>query len=264
MQLNNLVPGWIVKDELSHLRTAVLAALLTFLTIWVVNQADTRWYYRDEWPADPASDLVSTAVPKYAKAYQFTGEDICFSNRLPIWEKHLAPYKGKPGLHYLEIGVAEGRSALWVLENILTHPTSRMTAIDPWADDITASMKERWLANVTVSGFADKVTTIVGYSQEELRKMPLNSVDIVYIDGDHMAGAVMEDAILSMRLVKEGGLIIFDDYLMMPERAAGSRPKIAIDLWSIFYGDNFDIIYKGYIFIVRKKAANDDKDKVTR
>lgn len=36
--------------------------------------------------------------------------------------------------------------------------------------------------------------------------------DIIYIDGNHEPEYVMEDAVLSFRKLKEGGIMIFDDY----------------------------------------------------
>jgi hypothetical protein len=53
-----------------------------------------------------------------------------FSEHIPIWTKILSRYAGQPGIQALEIGSLEGRSACWLLENILTHPTARLTAID--------------------------------------------------------------------------------------------------------------------------------------
>ena len=61
---------------------------------------------------------LPTVTEYYLKNYKFTTD--WFTNRIPLWEKILAPLKGKQGIHYLEIGVFEGRSAIWMLENILT------------------------------------------------------------------------------------------------------------------------------------------------
>ena len=43
---------------------------------------------------------------------------------------HFAPYRGRPGLRYLEVGVFEGRSLLWMIDQVLTHPSSQATGID--------------------------------------------------------------------------------------------------------------------------------------
>ena len=86
--------------------------------------------------------------------------------------------KGKPSINYLEIGVFEGRSAIWMLENILTASTAKMTCMDIFP----GQLQGKFLANLRISGFYENVTVIKGRSQVELRYLPLNSFDIVYID----------------------------------------------------------------------------------
>jgi hypothetical protein len=56
-----------------------------------------------------------------------------FSTNIPVWENVLKKFKGKPGLSFLEIGCFEGRSTLWLLTNILTHPTSKITVMDTFS-----------------------------------------------------------------------------------------------------------------------------------
>ena len=67
---------------------------------------------------------------------QFTHD--WFSHNIPNWALWLADFKYKPGLRGLEIGSLEGRSAVWLLKNILTHETSSLDCCDlcesPWID----------------------------------------------------------------------------------------------------------------------------------
>lgn len=178
--------------------------------------------------------------PQTENKYNFSAD--LFSPNIPIWEKFLTSYKGKPNLHYLEVGVFEGRSVIWMLENILTHPTTRITCIDIFPRNV----KEIFLGNITKSGFKDKVTTIVGPSQTELRNLPVNTFDIIYIDGSHTADDVLADAILSWPLLKNDGLIILDDYTLWNELyPAELTPMVAIDA--------FITTYRNYIKIVHRK-----------
>ncbi len=39
----------------------------------------------------------------------------------------------RPGLRFLEIGCFEGRATVWMLTNVLTHPTCRIDVIDTFA-----------------------------------------------------------------------------------------------------------------------------------
>lgn len=192
----------------------------------------------------------TTAAMVYRKEYEFTGD--YFTVHLPCWKEVLDPYKGKSNVNYLEIGVYEGGSLLWMLENILTADTARATAIDIFA----GSYKDTYFKNVELSGFADKVTTIAQASQIALRGLPLESFDLIYIDGSHFKNDVLEDAVLSWRLLKKGGLMIFDDYReadacdQMPGKFR--CPKMAIDPFVQCFEAQCEVIHNEWQLIIRK------------
>src|SRR6476660_10129377 len=75
----------------------------------------------------PAALFAAEGTKAYNKQYTFTVNT--FTDKISAWTKLLSEFKGKPGINYLEIGTFEGRSALWMLENILTHPTATLTMI---------------------------------------------------------------------------------------------------------------------------------------
>ncbi|MGH7791972.1 MAG: class I SAM-dependent methyltransferase, partial [Thermodesulfobacteriota bacterium] len=145
--------------------------------------------------------------------YSFTTDYVsCLTS---IWEQHLAGFKGKDNIRFLEIGSFEGRSTIWFLENILTHPTSSITCVDNFSRQ---GGEPRFDHNIKVSGFSNKVTKIKGRSEDVLRTLNENTFDIIYIDGNHYALNVLMDTVLSWLLLKPGGIIIFDDYEWEPER----------------------------------------------
>ena len=201
----------------------------------------------------PKLELSGSRAPSthvYSKEFSFT-ED-WFTYNIPIWEQALMPYKGKPRLRYLEIGVFEGRSFFWMLENILTDPTSSAVAMDIF----TGEFRNRYYANLKLSGCEHRVTTITGYSQIELRNQQLESFDIIYVDGSHKAGNVLEDAVLCLRLLKHGGVLIFDDAKWTGWKKVESpenNPRPAIDIFYAFYGKQFETIHNGYQVMLRKK-----------
>jgi predicted O-methyltransferase YrrM len=54
-----------------------------------------------------------------------------------------------------------------------------------------------------------------GVSQKSLDKLNYEGkikFDFIYIDGDHTAKGTISDAIRAFSLLKEGGIMIFDDY----------------------------------------------------
>jgi predicted O-methyltransferase YrrM len=179
------------------------------------------------------------------------------------WRNYLAQYAGKPKVKILEIGSYEGRSAVWFLENILTHESSNLTCVD-------LAFGEVFYNNL--SKFADKITLMAGNSMAVLRdRQFLNPVyDIIYIDGDHGAIAVLSDVMLSFTSLKIGGILIFDDYQweepggygdksveLSAEEKSRLEPKVAIDSFINVFADNFDMLYKDYQVIIRKRKPKD-------
>lgn len=64
--------------------------------------------------------------------YPFYFTQDWFSVNIPLWTELFGPIMGQPNLRFLEIGSFQGRSSVWLLQNVLTHPTSRLTCVDTW------------------------------------------------------------------------------------------------------------------------------------
>jgi len=185
-----------------------------------------------------------------ASDYSFTQDYV--SDRTPVWNQCLAELKAKENLQMLEIGSFEGRSAIWFLSNVLTHPSCTITCIDPFSHRI---IEIRFDHNIKVSGFSNRVTKIKGISQEVLNLLKPGNYDIVYIDGSHRAIDVQTDALLSWSLTKPGGIIIFDDYLWNPQWPVEDRPQMAVDQFLTAFRSELEILYKGYEVVVRKRPV---------
>jgi hypothetical protein len=147
-----------------------------------------------------------TSTKAYNKPYTFTKDT--FTDKISSWTKLLNEFKGKPGINYLEIGTFEGRSALWVLENLLTHPTSKLTIIDVFEEN----NYKTFVSNVNLSGEANKFKIMTGLSTHRIRELPFNSVDFAYIDGSGKGIIMLSDLVNTWNLVKVHGLIICSRY----------------------------------------------------
>lgn len=190
-----------------------------------------------------------------------------FSPHILLWANYLNEFKGKPNLRFLEIGSYQGRSSVWLLENILTDDTSSITCVDTFEgsaehhehfrDDIT-TLFETFSHNISKFNekVKDKVKVIRNTSQVALKQLSLEGgagqYDFVYIDGDHKASSVMEDAVLSLPLLKQGGLMIFDDYLWTCCKKDIDDPKPAIDAFMHLYADKIKVLFINQQIIIRK------------
>jgi len=188
------------------------------------------------------------AVETPPKKYEFTQD--WTTPHTKTWADLLVHLKSKPNVNYLEIGVFEGRSLIWMLDNILTHPSARATIIDTFGD----GTKQRYLTNLKHSGYAKRVTTVIGNSQKKLRELPLSHFDILYIDGSHLASDVLSDAVQGWEVVKVGGIIVFDDYMFKADYLKDQPPQLAIDAFLSVFGKKVEVLHKNYQLAVRKVA----------
>lgn len=111
----------------------------------------------------------------------------------------------------LEIGSFEGMSAIWLMDYC---PDVHITCIDtfsPGFDDVTGEYEGRFDRNI--AEYSKRVRKAKGQSATILQTFIAEPrFDLIYIDGDHSYEAVKLDAQLAWPLLKEGGLMIFDDY----------------------------------------------------
>lgn len=192
--------------------------------------------------------------------YEFTEDWFSENNPEKVvrqFDEFLSEFKDKPST-FLEIGSFEGMSTIWMLENILTNKDSRLFCIDAWAE-WTGDAFVRFVSNISKTGLKDKVHIVKGDSSEELRIFPNEYFDFIYIDGNHDEKAVIKDAISSFRILKKGGIIAFDDYLLgirYPDspgsKAMNGSAKRAIDYFVDVFKDEIEVIYKDYQLWIRK------------
>lgn len=191
---------------------------------------------------------------------EYTFSKDWFSNNIPRWQQNLNKLikKGKStSLLALEIGSFEGRSAVWTLENILVHPDSKIICVDSYSNVPTRkrnTIKQRFLQNT--KPFGDKVSLIEDYSRNALKSPTIldKQFDFIYIDASRHSKNVLEDAILSLPLLKVGGYIVFDDYTSSKEHDY-SCPKKAIDTFLDIFNDELKVENASWQLIARKKPA---------
>lgn len=161
-----------------------------------------------------------------------------FEHNIPHWEQWLGAFRGNPGLRALEIGSFEGRSTLWLCENILTADDSRIDCVDLFANDpVYGDYHARFRANT--ASHAHRITEHAGYSFDALRRVE-GEFDIVYVDGWHSAFGAMADGVMTWPLLKVGGVMIFDDYMWVPPKHGRlKKPNRLVRLWAKLRGTHW-------------------------
>lgn len=157
------------------------------------------------------------SIPLDRSKFKFEFTRNWFRQRNQVtWSTYLKPlFDPTKRLYAVQIGVFEFMDAAWLMQNILTHRQSVLHAIDPWEPTTKLDSKymegcyKRALQNA--SPWPNNVVFHRGYSQEILKGFPAGKYDLVVIDGDHRAPGVLEDAKHALRILKPGGIMVFDD-----------------------------------------------------
>jgi len=193
-----------------------------------------------------------------------------FDRCIPVWKKYLSEFYGKPNLKFLEIGSYEGRSSCWLLDNVLTAEGSTIDCCDlfegcgaqgVWSEELYSrynmtAVLSNFLHNV--KDYGGKVQLHVGISQKLLRGMGDEAkFDFVYVDGSHIASDVLEDIVLSFRLLKPGGIMVLDDYTWEFFGNPLRHPRLGIDAFMSVYEGQFEVLYKDQQVILRKSLVKE-------
>jgi predicted O-methyltransferase YrrM len=192
--------------------------------------------------------------------YQYTKD--WFGWGPQIWPEIVNHLPGRK--NFLEIGSFEGRSAVWITQNMM-EDGGELICIDTWeggVEHVSGEMngaEARFHNNIglVMGNFVDRtVQPIKSTSVEALGGLiaQKKQFDFIYIDGSHLAKDVLTDACMAWTLLKPKGFMVFDDYMWKPPGfTLLQRPKIAIDTFINIFEDDLTTTHIGYQFIVRKE-----------
>jgi len=145
-------------------------------------------------------------------------------------------YKGLTGLFGelgfkvgAEIGVLQGKYSKWIC---IKDKGVKLYLIDPYQsyDDYSADRTQEFMdasyeeAKVRLAKF--NVEFVKKSSMDAVKEFADNSLDFVYIDGNHAFEWVMEDIIEWSKKVKPGGIVSGHDY-----SSYMFQVKDAVDVW---------------------------------
>jgi predicted O-methyltransferase YrrM len=203
------------------------------------------------------SGLVSRA--EVINGAQLTYSRDSFSGNIPKWDVLLNRFRGRTDLTFMEIGSYEGRSARWLLEQF---PGAQLHCIDTFEGAVTERhddtshtqldwLRQRFMINIIEH--AHRVHVYAGLSQEVLRSMDSSPrFDFIYIDGSHAAPDVLEDGVLAWRMLKPGGIMIFDDYDWHHYEDELLNPQPAVDAFVTVYANQLRVLDVGHQVCVER------------
>lgn len=199
---------------------------------------------------------------KYSDKYKFTEE--WFDPMIPHWEDVFNKYYDKEKIKdVLEIGCYEGRATIFLCESILqdgvnydivdtfggTLEESGMEQASKLFDQDKDFLENTFKHNIS---FHPQINFNIhkGYSQYVLPVLAQQGkqYDFIYIDASHRADDTFIDAYYAHKMLKPGGLIIFDDFgwkdpaLPHPVQS----PELGIRMFFSMYNNLYTLIMEGY------------------
>jgi tetratricopeptide (TPR) repeat protein len=183
------------------------------------------------------------------KNYFFT-QDI-FSYRIPLWETYLQPRIEHGAIAALEVGSYQGMSTCWLLDKILTHPHSQLTCLDE-------AFERKFTENIAKTQVDLKVTCLSGEVSQSLAALQSKSFDLINLqDKRKLSDLVEQNTTLAWKLLKVGGLIVFNDYGWTNPAYPEQNPQLGIDRFLNSIAGQWELVHQAaqaYQFIVCKTS----------
>lgn len=180
-----------------------------------------------------------------------------FSNNVLLFKKFLLPYSGLPNLKFLQIGAYTGDASVWLLENVLKDDSSTLVDVDTWTGSEEEIHKKFDWQDIE-SVYDNKISSYRNVikkktSSFEYLSFCLDTFDFIYIDGDHTADGVYQDASLAFPLLKSGGVMALDDYLWHHDTNNPElEPKQGIDKFLKDVKGRIELLYMDYQVWIKK------------
>jgi SAM-dependent methyltransferase len=181
------------------------------------------------------------------------------SLHLPIWTRILARFR-ESDADVLEIGSWEGRSAVFFCEFL---PRCRVTCVDTFgggAEHHLNPKESRELPfiecrfDANLRAYEGRVTKLKSPSVAALDQLGQagTGFDIIYVDGSHLRDDVMIDTLLAWRILRPGGVLLWDDYGNFDGRLDKEGVYPAVNAFLRWHAGDLTLLHRGYQVIVQR------------
>lgn len=193
-----------------------------------------------------------------------------FTMHIPNWNFFFTRFEGKEDLLFFEIGTGHGRSSVWMLENVLTYPKSKIITIDiqnvrsykkgqlpfEFGEELTLTLEQNLKPYIDRNqceffetdskSFLKKLFSGSLNSKFIPKDVEGNIFDFIYLDGCHDPDYVMFESSLCFDLLKPGGVMLFDDY-------GWGNCRFGVESFLKCYEGKINVIFKDWQVLIEKK-----------
>ena len=189
--------------------------------------------------------------------YKFTEK--WFDIAIPQWEQIFKHVPAPSSI--LEVGCYEGRATTWLCDNVIKDGLANYDVVDTFGGSLEESGMQQTKKLLEKDNFIENnfrhnisfhsninFTIYKGYSQSILPTLENKEYDFIYIDASHRADDTFVDGYYALKMLKKGGIIIFDDYSWKdPDNMhPANSPQLGIDVFSSIYNTELNLIFCGY------------------
>ena len=166
--------------------------------------------------------------------------------------------RGFPDGYGAEIGSFKGEFAKEIVENW----GGNLFMVDVWrglGDEYKDASNHNIHTNAyaeamkSIEGHEDRAVMVRGTSQVVSEMFEDDCFDFVYIDGDHSPDQVYKDAVNMFDKMKDGGVILFDDYLW---EMNGIVTKIGVDKFLEEYKGKYELLFSEFQLAIRRTFSH--------
>ena len=157
----------------------------------------------EKWQSTNFTQKSNKPLDQLLKEYEYFE----LANNGDVWSKQILNKHIDPNtqISIFEIGTGIGSGTVWMSENLCLHPDSviHSAGIDPQQgiDNYAKTRLENYNNVVFYNEYGNAVIKRLGIMY-----------DMIYIDGTHRYMPTLTEAKISLKHLKEDGIIVFDDY----------------------------------------------------
>lgn len=172
--------------------------------------------------------------------------------------KYLKPLGGKK-LHCLQLGAFNGDASSYMVEHVLTSKESTLIDVDTWTGsgmqqdvDIDWALVERQ--------YDERLRSAIDSGRIIKKKMSTNDFfeantemfDFIYIDGNKIGPAVLQDGMNAIRCLAPNGLLAFNDSAWHQKNPASLGPSPAISALTQVFSHEISVLQTNNLVWLRR------------